>query len=78
LGCLVSARADTTIQDEFAHVEGAVLRRLVPVLRAFHVADLERRSLNRLEGEHDDWCAFPEFLATDLACCGPFPERKTL
>jgi hypothetical protein len=76
LGYVVRAGADSTIQDELPHAKGDVLRRLVSVLRAFAVADLERRSLDWPEGEHDDWCAFPKPLATDLAGCGPFPERN--
>jgi hypothetical protein len=48
------------------------------MLGAFHVVDLEGRLVGRPEGERNDWFAFPEFLATDLACCGPFPERILL
>lgn len=76
LGDGVSAGADATIQNEFAHTEGAVLRRLVSVLRALAVADLEPRSIRRPEGKRDESVAFPKFLATDLAYCGPFPERS--
>jgi hypothetical protein len=77
LGDGVSTHADSTIQHQFAHTQRQVLRRLVPAVNALDVPDLEGRSVGRPEGKRNESVAFPEILATDLACCGPFPERNS-
>jgi hypothetical protein len=76
LGCLIGATAHSALNDEFAHAQGQKLRRLVPAVSALDVGDLEGRLVGRPEGECNDSIAFPEILATDLAFCGPFPERN--
>jgi hypothetical protein len=40
--------------------------------------DLESRSIDRPESEHDDRCAFSQFLTAGFTNRGPFPERNTL
>jgi hypothetical protein len=40
------------------------------------VPNLEGRLIDRPEGEHDDRCAFLQFLTAGFTNRGPFPERN--